>query len=111
MGLAVCHGIVIQHGGAISVESTVGAGARFDVWLRASGAAVASTCSDTGTRGHRAHPDRRGRRVGAIRGATRARIARGYHVQVAADGQEAAALSDAELAEVDLVSPMSSCHG
>ncbi|HEY6876607.1 MAG TPA: ATP-binding protein [Polyangiales bacterium] len=33
LGLAVAHGIVEEHSGAIEVESTYGAGARFTVWL------------------------------------------------------------------------------
>ncbi|MCU0633799.1 MAG: ATP-binding protein, partial [Gemmatimonadaceae bacterium] len=36
MGLAVCHGIVVQHAGAIEVTSTPGQGATFAVWLPAS---------------------------------------------------------------------------
>jgi PAS domain S-box-containing protein len=33
LGLAVVHGIVSVHGGAIQVESTLGLGSRFDLWL------------------------------------------------------------------------------
>jgi signal transduction histidine kinase len=33
LGLSVVHGIVVQHGGRVCVESAVGSGARFDVYL------------------------------------------------------------------------------
>jgi len=33
LGLSVSHGIVVAHGGAIEVESTVGAGSTFHIYL------------------------------------------------------------------------------
>jgi signal transduction histidine kinase len=44
LGLSVCYGIVQEHGGFIEVESAVGAGTRFSVFLPAvSGGAGGST--------------------------------------------------------------------
>ena len=42
LGLSMVHGIIRQHGGRIAVESHVGAGTRFDVYLPALEAATAS---------------------------------------------------------------------
>jgi two-component system NtrC family sensor kinase len=33
LGLAVCYGIVTEHGGRIGVESAVGRGSTFRIWL------------------------------------------------------------------------------
>jgi signal transduction histidine kinase len=35
LGLAVCYGIVTEHGGRIGVESAVGRGSTFRIWLPA----------------------------------------------------------------------------
>lgn len=40
LGLAVCHSVILKHGGHIAVESRVGAGSLFEFWLPASPAAV-----------------------------------------------------------------------
>ena len=39
LGLAISYGIVVQHGGRIEVDSTVGEGTRFTMWLPLAGAA------------------------------------------------------------------------
>jgi signal transduction histidine kinase/CheY-like chemotaxis protein len=41
LGLSICHGIVIAHGGTITVETTPGDGATFTVWLPVRTAPVA----------------------------------------------------------------------
>ena len=42
LGLAMCHAIISEHGGRISVNSSPGAGATFTIWLPASSDGVAS---------------------------------------------------------------------
>lgn len=55
-GLAACYGIVHQHGGAITIESSPGRGARFDVYLpayiaEARPSGTVEVGSDSGTMG------------------------------------------------------------
>jgi PAS domain S-box-containing protein len=51
LGLAVVHGIVLNHGGAIAVTSRPGQGATFDVWLPAGAEAAALPPPSAGGRG------------------------------------------------------------
>jgi signal transduction histidine kinase len=50
LGLAIAHGIVTAHGGRIDVESTVGEGTTFRVWLPATAAAAADARAAGGSR-------------------------------------------------------------
>lgn len=103
MGLAVCHGIVNQHGGAIAVESQLGHGTTFDVWLPAAERsteipAVPSEQPPGNETILLVEDDELVRKI-----AQRVLRANGYRVMVAEHGGEALALSDEQLSRVNLV--------
>lgn len=102
LGLAVCHGIVARHQGAIEVDSAPGAGTRITVWLPT-------------WRGEAPHNDSLTRPTGtetillvedeaAVRQvATRILSLLGYRVLEAADGAAALALAESQLPTIDVV--------
>ncbi len=104
LGLAVVHGIVAEHGGAIAVDSAPGRGARFDVYLPLSAeAAVASPAARALVRGA-------GQRImlvedePSLRGVLqRAMTKMGYVVREFADPVKALEAALAAPDEVDLV--------
>jgi PAS domain S-box-containing protein len=90
LGLATAHSIVARHGGHLAVESTLGAGATFSVYLPASDGALTSVASP-------AKAPRKRTRVLLVddddlvrRMATRVLAARGFDVVDCADGAAAA---------------------
>jgi two-component system, cell cycle sensor histidine kinase and response regulator CckA len=90
LGLTICHSVIEKHGGAITVESTVGAGTTFRIYLPASRKAVATAIVAVPNR-----PFRPGRillmddeeDVRQVLGATLRRM--GHEVELAVDGQSA----------------------
>ena len=103
LGLAVCHGIITQHGGAITAESTPGEGSRLHVWLPATterpGAANDLSLEVDGDETILLVEDEESVREVARRGLQR----HGYHVVEATDGVEALALLSAGEAPVRLI--------
>lgn len=96
LGLAVCHGIVTVHGGAIEVESSPGDGAHFIVWLPAAPPDAEPTRDDA------SEPVTGSERILLVEDepsvrevATRILSQLGYRVIAAADGDAALALAEA----------------
>jgi two-component system, cell cycle sensor histidine kinase and response regulator CckA len=105
LGLAVCYGIVQQHGGAISAYSRLGEGTTFKVLLPRT-----SEHASGPSRVPAAEPRRGTETVllveddDAVRStARRALEERGYHVLLAANGQDALALVSAPHPPIDLL--------
>ncbi len=105
MGLAVCHGIVVQHDGTIEVESVLGEGTTMHVWLPAqvapqTGPAVVPP--PVGAPGNETvllvEDEAAVREV-----ARRTLLMNGYQVLVARDGREALDLAQHQLPMIDLV--------
>jgi two-component system, cell cycle sensor histidine kinase and response regulator CckA len=128
LGLAVSHGIVREHGGAIVVSSTPGAGATFDVWLPADisvlvAPAPANMASDAHGRvpvapvpdtepAHTTVNERPSRNAtillvdddDGVRATVRRQLEHaGYRVLVAKGGVDALALAERQYADIDLV--------
>jgi two-component system, cell cycle sensor histidine kinase and response regulator CckA len=106
LGLATVHGIVAQHKGWVEVESTVGQGTVFSVFLPASDKVIAPTTSTA-----QATSLERGRETILLvedaenvrRTVGQALRLLGYRVLDAGNGQEAMALWQTHGAEVDLL--------
>ncbi|HEX4935410.1 MAG TPA: ATP-binding protein, partial [Gemmatimonadaceae bacterium] len=103
LGLAVCHGIVARHHGAIEVESAPAQGTRFTVWLPAwTGDPVIPSAADprpTGSETILLVEDE-----GAVRQvASRMLTLLGYRVLEAEDGAAALALAEREGGAIDIV--------
>lgn len=102
LGLAVCHGIVARHQGAIEVDSAPGAGTRITVWLptwRGEAPRTDSITRPTGTETILLVEDE-----GAVRQvATRILSLLGYRVLEAADGAAALELAESQLDTIDVV--------
>ncbi len=105
LGLAVVHGIVTQSGGAISVDSTEGKGASFDLWLPVAPTRPPLASDDNGVNGSEpkgtvmvVEDDDAVRRL-----AMRALAAKGYDVLFAREGAEALALIAERSEPIDLL--------
>ncbi len=48
LGLAVCHGIIQRHGGRMKIDSSVGKGTTFHIWLRKAGAQQIASADKSG---------------------------------------------------------------
>ena len=106
MGLAVCHGIAVQHSGAIDVRSAPERGTTFEVWLPvgledAPAIAADQLRADSGGGGETVLLVDDEPIVREI--ARRILLARGYHVLVAGGGADALDLAGLEVADIDLV--------
>ena len=104
LGLAVCHGVVAEHFGAIEVDSAVGEGTTIAVWLPAVSAGVAPVAPGP---------------AGPVSGQETVLVveddpfvrqlvdqllsAAGYRVLVAGDGAEALLMAEDRLADIGLV--------
>ncbi|MFN8647678.1 MAG: two-component regulator propeller domain-containing protein [Gemmatimonadales bacterium] len=104
LGLAVCHGIVTNQGGAIEVESAPGAGTRMEVWL------PVGTEPAGGRAAHAAGPPRGDEVILLVdddpmvrRVATGSLESLGYQIVPADDGVMALQLLERRGAPVDLV--------
>ena len=105
LGLSVVHGIVHSHGGAITVESAVGKGSTFRVYL------PSAPAHDEATVDERASDERgRGENVLVVddeaevaRLLERILISRGYHVTTFTSGEDAAAAFHAHPAQYQAV--------
>jgi len=106
LGLATVYGIVKQHEGWVEVESQVGQGTMFRVFLPASGAAAGSAVQSAAT------PAVRGGQENillvedepGVRGLVRTSLQRyGYRVRTAASGAEALKEWSEHLNEIDLL--------
>ena len=109
LGLSVVHGIVQQHSGFIRVESTIGVGTAFDVFLPAVPADHTEPDEATPAPTAQETPNGHGETIllaeddPQVRDSVCKILSRhGYRLLVAADGEEACALADGHLDEIAL---------